>query len=591
MARISPRYLPQFDEAEGYLDFARFGPPPHAVLDTTARLLERSTKANPSTVDELARQEVRAKAAVARLCGTDTDHVVLLPHTSQGLFQVAFGVQSGEVLVSAAEFPANTYPWARAAETGPLRLRWMHPPAGHVTPDAVAAELSEDTTVVSVSSVDFRTGYRADLAALREVTGDRLLVVDGIQGFGAIDAPWEAADVLVVGGQKWLRAGWGTGFAVLSDRALERLRPVLSGWTGAQDAGLFDNEIHPASDTAANWSITNLSPVTSGAFAAALELVEETGVAGIEATIAERVGELEDTLRSLGAEIVSAVEHRAGILAFSVPGQAAEQVGALLAAEDIAATVRPEHVRLSPHASTSSAAAERLRSALSRPARKSTGVPIGVATAPDSVLAQLVPTVEGLATILGPGNEIVLHDLSRLPNSIIAIAGTVTGRAPGGPMTDLLLSLVRCGTTQDLTNYETHGPDGTPLRSSTIFLRDASGNAIGCLCVNSELPGPGPAAVPTRRETFPPDVDTLQRFLVERAIRDIAIPVELMKKKHKVSVVRELDDAGFFLIKDAVDFLAGELKVSRYTIYNYLNEIRGETAAVVQGKDRSGPQP
>ncbi|GAB2966363.1 aminotransferase class V-fold PLP-dependent enzyme [Amycolatopsis acidiphila] len=574
MARISPRYLLQFDEPAGYLDFARFGPPSHAVLDTTARLLEQSAKAGPSTVDELMRQEVRAKAAVARLCRSDTDHVVLVPNTSQGLFQAAFAMPAGDVLVSGAEFPANTYPWARAEEAGRLRVRRMDPPGCHVTADAVAAGLTGDTTAVSVSVVDFRTGYRADLAAIREVVGDRLLVVDGIQGFGVLDAPWEVADVLVVGGQKWLRAGWGTGFAVLSDRALERLRPVLSGWTGAHDAGLFDDEIHPPTDTAASWSISNLSPVTSGAFAAALELVEETGVAAIEARIAERVGELEETLLSLGAEIVSSTGRRAGILAFTLPGRPAEQVGAVLASEGVAATVRVEHVRLSPHASTPPAAAEQLRSALARGARTSTDIVFGTATGGDSVLTALIPAVEGLAAMLGPGNEVVLHDLGRLPNSIVAIAGTVTGRTPGGPMTDLLLGLVRRGTTHDLTNYETHGPDGTPIKSSTIFLRDNEGVAIGCLCVNSELPASA-AASATRQETFPPDVDSLQRFLVERAVRSTGIPVELMKKPHKAAVVRELDEAGFFLIKDAVDFLAGELKVTRYTIYNYLNEIRG----------------
>jgi selenocysteine lyase/cysteine desulfurase/predicted transcriptional regulator YheO len=582
MTRISPSYLLQFDEPAGYLDFARYGPPSHAVVDTTARLLNSSAKAGPSTVDELMRQEVRAKAAVARLCGTDTDHVVLLPNTSQGLFQAAFNAPPGEVLVSAAEFPANTYPWARAAETGRITLRRMRPPRGYVTPDAVAAELTRDTTLVSVSAVDFRTGYRADLAAIREAVGDRLLVVDGIQGFGVIDAPWDAADVLVVGGQKWLRAGWGTGFAVLSDRALERLRPVLSGWTGAQDAGLFDDEIHPPAPAAASWSITNLSPVTSGAFAAALELVEEAGVAAIEARIADRVGELEQMLRSLGGEIVSAVERRAGILAFTLPGHPAERVGAVLTAEGIAATVRTDHVRLSPHASTPVAAIDQVRTALeylSRPLpagpRLSRPLPAGprpATPATDSVLAALVPAVDGLAAMLGPGTEVVLHDLSKLPGSIVAIAGGITGRTIGGPMTDLLLGLVRRGTTHDLTDYETHGPEGRPIRSSTIFLRDPDGVAIGCLCVNSEVTEG--AAREARAESFPPDVDSLQRFLVDRAVAHAGIPVGLMKKRHKAAVVRELDEAGFFLIKDAVDFLAAELEVTRYTIYNYLNEVR-----------------
>jgi selenocysteine lyase/cysteine desulfurase/predicted transcriptional regulator YheO len=576
-ARISPRYLLQFAEPAGYLDFARFGPPSHAVLDTTAQLLERSTAADAGTVDELMRQEVRAKAAAARLAGSDTDHVVLLPHTSMGLFQAAFNGPGGEVLVSASEFPANTYPWTRAESVGRLRVRRLAPPDGYVTADAVAAALTADTTVVSVSAVDFRTGYRADLAALRDVVGDRLLVVDGIQGFGVVQAPWEAADVLVVGGQKWLRAGWGTGFAVLSDRALERMDPVLSGWTGAHDPGLFDDEVHPPADTAAAWSISNLSPVTSGAFAAALELLESAGVAAVQARIAERVGELEEAVLSAGARIVSATARRAGILAFEMPGIPAEKVGAVLAGDAIAATVRPEHVRLSPHASTPASVAEQVSVALRHlhgPVRTSGPVAdprAGVAS--HEVLTALVPAVTGLATMLGPGNEVVLHDLARLPDSIIAVAGDLTHRTPGGPMTDLLLGLVRRGTTQDLVDYETHGPDGRPIRSSTMFLRDERGAAIGCLCVNSE--GPPGTATGEHRETFPPDVDSLQRYLIDRAITKIGIPVEYMKKRHKSTVVRELDESGYFLIKDAVDHLAAELDVTRYTIYNYLNEVRG----------------
>ena len=108
MTPISPRYRMQFSEPTGYLDFARFGPPSHAVLDTTARLLEKATHAGPATVDELMREETRAKAAAARLCHSDVDHVVLQPHTSLGLLQAAFNTALGTVLVSAAEFPANT---------------------------------------------------------------------------------------------------------------------------------------------------------------------------------------------------------------------------------------------------------------------------------------------------------------------------------------------------------------------------------------------------------------------------------------------------------------------------------------------------
>lgn len=572
--RIPSSYLVQFHEPEGYLDFARFGPPSFAVVDASTRLVEASVSAGPSTVDDLMRQELRAKAAVARLCRGDTDHVTLLPNTSTGLFQTALGV-TGEVLVSSGEFPANTYPWARSPS---VDVSWL--PPGPVMADVVREALTPRTTAVSVSAVDFRTGYRADLAALREVVGDRLLVVDGIQGFGVVDEPWEVADVLVVGGQKWLRAGWSTGFMTLSDRALGRLDPVLSGWTGAEDPGLFDNGIHPVGEGAAGWSITNLSPIASGALAAALELVEVAGVEAIHARIVERSDELAEVIRAAGGEVVSAPDRRAGILAFTLPEHAPSVIGAALADAGVAATVRPEHVRLSPHASTTADTVARFATAL-KEIRKPVvvEVPAPAPAVTSEVLTALIPTVNSLATALGPGTEVVLHDLGALPNSIIAIAGELTGRKVGGPMTDLLLGLVRRGTTQDLAGYETYAPDGRVIHSSTVFLRDADGVAVGCLCVNSD---PGPNRRPEQAvsgapavEAFPGDVDTLQRLLVERAVTAVGVPVELMKKSHKSQVVRVLDEAGLFLIRDSIDYLAGVLGVTRYTIYNYLNEVRG----------------
>jgi selenocysteine lyase/cysteine desulfurase len=351
----------QFDESPGYLDFARVGPPSRAVVEESAALLGGVASASTTTIDDVMKCDDRARAAVARLCGAVDERVVLLPHTSQGLFQAAFSV-AGEVLVSASEFPANTYPWARAEQAGRLTVRWLRVPA--VTPSAVAAALTPDTTVVSVSAVDFRTGYRADLAALREVVGDRLLVVDGIQGVGVVDEPWEVADVLVCGGQKWLRAGWGTGFAVLSERALGRLEPLISGWTGAVDPGVFDDGIHEMAPDARSWSVSNLSPVTAGALARALELVEEIGPTVIAGRIADRVTELDEVLRSGGAEIVSATDRRAGIVAFQVPGHTAAEVATALSEAEVTATIRPDQVRLSPHASTGPAAIERVGAAL-----------------------------------------------------------------------------------------------------------------------------------------------------------------------------------------------------------------------------------
>jgi len=354
-------YAEHFIEPDGYLDFGRFGPPSADVAEATAALTTQAAHCTSHTVDELMGQEVRARQAAARLLGLpgegpDLDRVALLPNASTGLFHAALGLPRGTVLVPAHEFPANLYPWQRAAALDRVRPVPLSPDRlGRITPDLVRAALTPHTVAVSLSAVDFRTGFRADLAGIKQVIGpDRLLIVDAIQGLGATVLPWTAADLLVTGGQKWLRAGWSTGFLYASDLALERLEPVLTGWTGVEDAGLFDGVGHRAADGAQRFSITNLSPIAAGGLARALELVERAGIRRIAAHISVRTDQLIDTVRSVGGLVLSPTSEaeRAGIVAFAMPATDPALVGKALEAHGVTATVRADQIRLCAHGST-----------------------------------------------------------------------------------------------------------------------------------------------------------------------------------------------------------------------------------------------
>jgi predicted transcriptional regulator YheO len=52
----------------------------------------------------------------------------------------------------------------------------------------------------------------------------------------------------------------------------------------------------------------------------------------------------------------------------------------------------------------------------------------------------------------------------------------------------------------------------------------------------------------------------------------VGVPVGEMSRSQKQRVVRYLDGRGAFLIKKAVEDVAARLGVSRFTIYNYLDE-------------------
>ena len=119
-----------------------------------------------------------------------------------------------------------------------------------------------------------------------------------------------------------------------------------------------------------------------------------------------------------------------------------------------------------------------------RPARAHVGRGGPAARATLSTLAEMVPD---LARSLGPDHEVVLHDLRLIPNSIVAIGGSLTGRSVGGPTTDLLLRLVHHRRHENVLRYQTRSADGRILRSSTLFIRDPDRRPVGCLCINTDI--------------------------------------------------------------------------------------------------------
>src|SRR3712207_8346900 len=85
---------------------------------------------------------------------------------------------------SRSEFPSLPFAAVRAEQslsvTAPL---WLETDHGRVTPGQIRDQLTSTTVAVAVRLVDARTGYVAGLEGIREVIGDRLLVVDAVQGF------------------------------------------------------------------------------------------------------------------------------------------------------------------------------------------------------------------------------------------------------------------------------------------------------------------------------------------------------------------------------------------------------------------------
>ena len=215
------------------------------------------------------------------------------------------------------------------------------------------------------------------------------------------------------------------------------------------------------------------------------------------------------------------------------------------------------------------------------------------------ILLSFTPIVKAIAKTFGKDCEVLLHDANNLENSIVVIEnGHVTGRKVGSPMTDLGLYFLKSDLFKDtefIANYQTESKDGKKLKSTSIFIRDNKKKIVGFLCINYALDHLTEirrkiddfCAVnkdadknifnnEEKEEIFTDNLDDLLERVFIKAREKVGKPIEKMQKDDKLEIVRYLQKKGVFLVKGNIDKIAKKLNVSRYTIYNYLSEIKPE---------------
>jgi predicted transcriptional regulator YheO len=217
----------------------------------------------------------------------------------------------------------------------------------------------------------------------------------------------------------------------------------------------------------------------------------------------------------------------------------------------------------------------------------------------DPRMKTLLPLVRGLADMFGPACEVVLHDLSALPRSIVAIEnGQVTNRAVGDVPTDRMLRSLRHADHAPDTRLYVSSSGGRILKSLAVTLRDESGTPFAILGINldvseivqaqrvlaslSTVSPTEDAAVTEREEIFANDIREVVAGMITQLLHEMGKTPATMTRDEKLTVVARLEERGAFLVKRAAEQVAEALNLSRYTIFSYLKEIR-------HGGDESSP--
>ena len=196
----------------------------------------------------------------------------------------------------------------------------------------------------------------------------------------------------------------------------------------------------------------------------------------------------------------------------------------------------------------------------------------------------------GIAQQFGSNCEVVVHDLDSndVEHSIVAIEnGHVSGRRVGDGPSHIVLEALRgdCTRLEDRLAYLTRSDDGKILKSSTIYIRDDDGRAIGVFAINYDitlmlamedaLKGFTATQVPEREpEHISRNVADLLDELIEQSVKLVGKPVPLMNKEDKVKAIQFLNDTGAFLITKSGDKVCKFFGISKYTLYSYIDEAK-----------------
>src|SRR3990170_2431550 len=254
-----------------------------------------------------------ARGTFARLVGAEADEVAVTTSVSQAVSALVSALplerDRNRIVISEFEFP-TVGQIAHAQELRGAEVVHARPdPDGRIPLDRFAEAIDERTALVCCTAVSYRTGYKLDVAEVARLAHEQgaLCLADSYQAAGGVplDVGALGVDFLTAGTVKYLLASAGLSFMFVRSDLHKQLLPTQTGWFADEDIFQMDiSDYSPAGDArrfdAGTPPVPNIYAGIAG-----MGIVEEAGVAAIEAHVRALVDRLFAGLDELGATVAT----------------------------------------------------------------------------------------------------------------------------------------------------------------------------------------------------------------------------------------------------------------------------------------------
>jgi len=342
-----------------YLNSAAVAPLPTIAIEAVSRQLQDVSENGSANYLDWVATKNRARETVTKMLKVKPEQIAFMRNTSDGFATVASGLKwkrGDNIVIFAKEFPANFYAWRRVRDAFGVELRLCPERNGRIDLDEFTNLIDTNTRLVSISAVQYGSGFRANLERMGEAARkvDALFAVDIIQAFGTTPFDLEAQKIDVAAGasHKWLCSPEGCGILFLSDRARERIEPTLVGWISVADAWNFEDYEQDFKPNALAWETGTGTASLFYGLEQSAKLLFETGAEKIESYLEELTDYLCELLAGKNYEIVSsrANGEKSQIVCIkNNDGLTAVDIANHLQKQNIIVSPRGERVRIAPH--------------------------------------------------------------------------------------------------------------------------------------------------------------------------------------------------------------------------------------------------
>ena len=354
-----------------YLNCASMAPQLRCVTEAGLRAVR--TKASPWNLSgpEWFSGSEELRALAARVMGTESDGVALVPAASYGIATAAANLplaRGQTIVILHQQFPSNVYAWYELAKKNGGRVVVAQREPGMDWTEALIAAIDDDTALVAVPQCHWTDGSKVDLERVGQRTRDvgAGLVIDASQSLGASPLNLERVqpDFLTAVGYKWLLGPYGLGYLYVAPKWRESGVPLEQSWiarAGSDDFSRLVDHTDAYRPGARRFDMGESPQFVLAPMAiAALQQVLAWGVERIQQTLSL----LTEKVAQLAADIDYSVLPREQRSAHMIGIRHARGIPAglpqLLHDANVFVSVRGDSIRIAPHLYNDAGDIERL---------------------------------------------------------------------------------------------------------------------------------------------------------------------------------------------------------------------------------------